>query len=225
MLESAVAKVMHSLSNSSGSVNPYKNVIDPFLASFESAHLSICHDDWFELELHRQQNKTLSNAIGLMHQELLGALPGWENIGTGGYFDVKHKKSFGALARPAIAEVKNKYNTLNAAGAKALHDSFRNVLDLPEYKNYVFYLVQVIQKGYTGDVPWVVPNRGLQENIRVIGADLLYELSTGELDALRKTYIAINKILDAKYGLKLLPIDNDKSLELFDRAYGRFMKE
>ncbi|MBT1035083.1 Eco47II family restriction endonuclease [Canibacter sp. lx-45] len=214
-LESEVEKIFTSLDRAIKS-NPHKNIMDPFLAIFEATYNKISIEEWLDMETSRQFNKTLSNAIGAFHQNLLGALPGWTSTGrSGGVIDIVHKEEFGVTGRPAIGEVKNKFNTLNASGKQTLYDNFQDALKW-NYKGYNCYLVEVIQKTPKPQHPWKVANRGEREDIRLISASEVYKISTGDDQAFSKFFTAVNELLLKKYQLP----SNEQAQRLFKRAFG-----
>ena len=201
LLETEVQKVLIKARGKS-EPNPYKNVIDPYAALLEAAALNTELTSWVDLELSRQENKRLTNAIGDFHQTLLGNLPGWESTGSsGGLIDLKHEQPFGTRQTPVLAEVKNKYNTMNSGSAADVFTRFQKYLSIPEYKHYTCYLVQVIQKSVHDDVPWVISQRGKQENIRLNSAAKVYELSTGDKSSFPKLFSAVRQILEIKHGM------------------------
>lgn len=218
-LEDEVAKLISKISKSRKKHNPYKNVIDPFGAVFEAALNNTALEEWFPAEVTRQMNKTLSNAIGDFHQNLLGGLPGWSNLGaSGGIVDLVHEGNFGALQKPAIAEVKNKFNTLNAGGKEHIYDGFQDAMRW-SYQGHVCYLIEIIPKKQKPDSPWRVANRGLNENIRLISAVEVYALSTGDSKAFKKLFSALNMILSRHYNYDLTPEADSLAGELFNRAF------
>ena len=167
--------------------------------AFELALSSKTPEEWSEREIERQVNKALANALGDFHQALIGELPGWKSTGaTGGLFDLIHENPFGSRGRPVIGEVKNKFNTLNAGGQRNTYDTFQNILNMPNYKGYDCYLIQVVQKRPSGDVVWFPSQRGRREDIRMIGAQELYSLSTGNTRAFQDFFAAICAVLDAR---------------------------
>ena len=83
----------------------YSNVIDPFSALFEAMSINIKLSGWIKKEKSRQLQKTIQNAIGIFHQEILGSFSGWKSLGTGSVVDLVNEDL------KIIAEVKNKYNT------------------------------------------------------------------------------------------------------------------
>jgi len=54
----------------------HKNVIDPFSIFFEIACFDMDVEQWKKQEKTRQVQKTLSNQIGMFHQNILGSLKG-----------------------------------------------------------------------------------------------------------------------------------------------------
>ena len=96
-----------------------RNTIDPFSAIFDAALKGVSADEWMTLELARQNQKSLQNAIGTFHQRLLGSVDGWEDQAAGGSVDLRND------ARTVIAEVKNKYNTMNSSSSEARESSSR----------------------------------------------------------------------------------------------------
>ena len=84
-----------------------RNVIDPFLSLVIASVFGIQDPK----ELVKIQNaesalRGLSNAIGNFHQQILGSVDGWENHDAG--YDLE------CSTRRIVAEVKNKWNTMNA---------------------------------------------------------------------------------------------------------------
>ena len=65
-----------------------RNVIDPFATIFEIASFEINATEWQNNEQVRQAQKSLSNQIGNFHQQLLGSLNGWQNLGSGQLVDM-----------------------------------------------------------------------------------------------------------------------------------------
>lgn len=123
----------------------YKNVIDPFGAIFEVATFDIAIKNWKESELIRQSQKTLQNQIGNFHQEVLGNVNTWVDLGTGGVVDLKNDE------RKIIAEVKNKYNTVSGGDLSSKYETLENLV-MPKtsgYKGYTAYFVQIIPKKTT----------------------------------------------------------------------------
>lgn len=202
-------------------VDPYKNVVDPFAILFQAAITYSKISNWQRLELARQSNKSLTNALGDFHQAMLGKLPGWESTGTsGGLVDLKHLLPFGVRQTPTLAEVKNKFNTMNASGQLKQFETFQDILRIPEYKSYTCYLIQVIQQAPHDDIPWKIPGRGEQENIRIISAPRVYALSTGDDQAFAKFLRAVTQVLKQRHGLTFDVEDEHALTDLLARVPG-----
>lgn len=105
-----------------------RNIIDPIKLTFDSKIYGQTMQQTIESECIRQIDKTNNNRIGYFHQYLFRyAGNGWMVPGNGekGGFDVLNDE------RHIYVEMKNKHNTMNAAGAsdtyvkmqsKILHD-------------------------------------------------------------------------------------------------------
>lgn len=87
-----------------------KNTIDEFKTIFDVCVNQISFDEWLKFELTRQQDKTINNKIGEFHQELLGKVDGWIDLGIGDETEIDLKKEDNAV----FIELKNKYNTMNS---------------------------------------------------------------------------------------------------------------
>ena len=91
---------------------------DPFTILAQAAIADTSFEDSLDFEHLRALNKTISNAVGEMHQHILGLAKNWENLGrSGGLLDVctvpgyVHPK----FGKPVVAEVKNRFNTIKAS--------------------------------------------------------------------------------------------------------------
>ena len=58
-----------------------KNTIDEFKTIFDVCVNQIIFDEWLKFELTRQQDKTINNKIGEFHQEFLGKVERWVDLG------------------------------------------------------------------------------------------------------------------------------------------------
>lgn len=209
------------LARSGKEVNLHKNVVDPFAILFQAAITYSQISDWQELEIARQSNKALTNALGDFHQAMLGKLPGWESTGaSGGLVDLKHPTAFGVRQTPALAEVKNKFNTMNSSSQLKQFETFQGIFRMPEYKSYTCYLIQVIQQAPHDDIPWKIPGHGEQENIRIISAPRVYALSTGDDQAFPKFLRAVIQVLEQRHGLAFDGEDEHALTDLLGRVPG-----
>ncbi len=168
-----------------------KNTLDPFAAVFTMAYNELSLEDWNELEKERQAQKSIQNAIGEFHQNLLGKFHGWENPGRGGSVDLINQDL------RIIAEVKNKYNTMNSSSAAETYMKLANHLRY-DRKGYTAYLVQIVPKNPADyDVAWS-PNlttTALREDIRRIDGESFYDLASGEKDTLLRLYGILPEVI------------------------------
>ncbi len=83
----------------------YRNTLDCFSASIDAVVQGISLDDWMVQEKERQVQKTKQNAIGSLHEEIMGCLPSVVNLAVGNVIDIVSDE------KKLIAEIKNKHNT------------------------------------------------------------------------------------------------------------------
>ncbi|MCX6739796.1 MAG: Eco47II family restriction endonuclease [Candidatus Parcubacteria bacterium] len=218
----AIDKVIRVIENAENNsvINLHKNVIDPFSALFDGISHSITYKQWLEQEKARQLQKTMQNAIGDFHQQILGAIPGWANLGTGGGLDVVNYEM------KIIAEVKNKYNTTKGNHKVEIYDAIKAKLSNDEYSNFVGYYVEIISQGKKKyNKPFTPPDnktkksRPVNEKIRVIDGVSFYALATGREHALQELFEAIPVILTEKYQHKLGKNEALQYFELFKKAF------
>lgn len=200
--------------------DPYRNGIDPFSALMDAAFQNITPHEWIEQEKSRQAQKSLQNAIGAFHQSMLGAIPGWRDTGRGGSFDVENP------SRGILAEIKNKYNTMNSTNLKGVYDTLASHLD-GEKVGYTAYLVQIIPKAPEPYNAVFAPHATTKprDDIRRTDGRSFYALATGDTHALRKIYEAMPASL-----AEILPIEartltsTPEFAEFFEQIYGEFLR-
>ncbi len=167
--------------------NLSRNVLDPFSILFNTCLFERSHEEWQREEILRQQEKALSNALGLFHQKVCASVIGWEDPGAKQTFDLICPE------RKILAEMKNKYNTLNARGQSDVYKKLSGLV-IPKsslYFGYTAYLVQMITKpSMVGDHLYAPSDNDAgqkhpsHENIRCIDGRSFYALVTGVEDAL-----------------------------------------
>lgn len=194
----------------------YDNVVDPFSSLFDSARQGISVDQWIDQEKARQAQKTLQNAIGRFHQRVIGEMPGWHDASTGGSYDV------GNNSKKVIAEIKNKYNTMNSSSAPGVYQKLSSHLQY-SHKGYTAYLIELVPKSKKPyNKPWS-PNlklMTLREDIRKIDGKSFYELATGDPQSLRKLYEALPTILEKILGSTAKNVTSTRNfIELFNKVY------
>lgn len=201
------------------------SVIDPFSTLFEMALLDTkTVDDWLSKEKYRQAQKTLSMQLGNLHQNILGFVDGWENLGVGNKTgaDLRNEN------RKIIAEIKNKHNTVKKSDE--IH-YFRELEQLVMLKNSP-------EKDYTAYYVTILPEKPKRFNrefapsdkaiggrvaanplIRIIDGASFYHLVTGRENALFELQEAIPKILS---DLGIVKFEDEKSkfiAQLFETAF------
>ena len=206
------------LSESRVEKNLAKNVLDPFSAIFDAARSGKTVDEWFQAEKDRQVQKSLQNAIGTFHQRVLGSMPGWVDTKRGGSVDLRSDD------RKIIAEVKNKYNTMNSSSAEAVFKKFENHLRYVD-KGYVAYLVSVVPRTpQRYDREWTHSAKlsTTRPDIREVDGASFYALVTGDKDALANIYqkllVALASLTEDDKGILMSDL---KTTVLFEKAYGR----
>ncbi len=166
-----------------------KNTIDEFKTIFDVCVNQISFDEWSKIELTRQQDKTINNKIGEFHQELLGKVDGWVDLGIGDETEIDLKKEDNTV----FIELKNKYNTMNSSSEKTCREKLEKVIE--KYPDATAYWAYVISKNYKSeDRIWKYQQRE-DERIRRISGDRLYAMVTGDPQALEKTFNAIPKAI------------------------------
>lgn len=179
----------------------WKNGVDPFaiVASTMIGGRDAIERHLIEVENVRQIDKTISNAIGHFHQQILGHLPGCVNPGINGEIDL-------IVERPdlkLIAEIKNKWNTTKGDDRTQPYDKLNRLID-STYQDHVGYYVCIITKprmaGYKAVNKPFTPSmkktrRPLREDIREIDGKSFYHLLTGKPDSLLELYTVFPKLL------------------------------
>lgn len=219
---SAVTKVVKIIEVAEHDVEDklHKNVVDPFSALFHGITHSISYKEWIEQEKARQTQKTMQNAIGDFHQEILGSITGWKNLGVGGGLDVINQK------KKIIAEVKNKFNTTKGNHKIEIYDAIKAKLKLSKYTNYVGYFVEVIPQGKKKyNKPFTPPDnktgkrRPTKNKIRVIDGVSFYAMATGRKNALQELFEILPQVIADKHKYKLNKKEAREYLKLFKMAF------
>lgn len=198
--------------------NPYKNVIDPFSALIDAARQDVSLETWMNQEKARQIQKSFQNAIGEFHQQVLGSINGWSNAGAGGSYDVINDEM------KIIAEVKNKYNTMNSSSALNAYDKMAHWLDYGK-GGYEAFIVEIVpEKPRPYSVPFTPSERKVKrqtrENLRRIDGRSFYARATGIPNAIDLLYAALPDVLNTLLGTSESKLtNNDAFEELFTRVY------
>lgn len=206
-----------------------KNVIDPFSPLFEMAGFDVSHKEWRKSELTRQSQKSVNSSIGLFHQGILGAISGWEDLGTGAQVDLV------CVDRLIIAEVKNKYNTVKGSDLKGIYYELDDLVSrkVSAYKGFTAYYVTIIpNRPVRFNTPFTPSDKEKgkpcpeNDQIRKIDGASFYELVTGEDNALRTLYGILPEVIEERVQHLDLSFstfsgkEKEQLAEYFKLAYG-----
>ena len=170
-----------------------RQTIDEFKTVFDLCSKNISLKEWTGKEVERQLDKKINNKIGEFHQEILGYVDGWINLETGDPTGLDLKNEDETI----FIELKNKYNTMNKTSKEGCQIALENVVS--KYPNSIGYWAYVISHNYKSQESIWEYSRTINDEkikfnnpqIRKISGDKLYEMITGDKDALEKVCRAI----------------------------------
>lgn len=179
----------------------WKSGVDPFaiIASCMVSGKNKIEEHFQEVEVIRQRDKTISNAIGEFHQQILSSLEGCTNPGKGGEIDL-------IVDRPKlklIAEIKNKWNTTKGDDKTQPYDKLKRRIE-SDFRGFTAYYVYIIPKpkktNYSPrDTPFTPSHKGQKresrEDIREIDGKSFYALLTSRDDSLELLYKIFPKLI------------------------------
>lgn len=175
------------------------NVVDPFSILFQMSGFNINADTWKIGEMNRQAEKTLQNHVGEFHQNILGAVSGWNNLGVGQIVDLE------CTTKKIIAEIKNKHNTVTGGKLAGLYQDLESQV-MPKhskYKDYTAYYVEIIPKKPKRSNEEFTPSNKAVGNpcsnnplIRKIDGASFYTMVTGEEHALSQVFDALPDVIE-----------------------------
>ncbi len=190
-----------------------KNIIDPFKFQFDTEFVHGGHpEETLKNEVFRQSDKSIANAIGLFHQQLLGSIDGFAES-PDLPCDVRR------LDDTVFAEVKNKFNTMNVRSAAGVYDELAGLAK--SYPHAMCYLVKIIDKKSTDEV-WSITINGTRQShqrIHEISADRFYALATGRDEAFNELQQALPQAIHdflAQQGNAAGLMESGGSLGVFD---------
>ncbi|OQX29372.1 MAG: hypothetical protein B0D92_04060 [Spirochaeta sp. LUC14_002_19_P3] len=162
-----------------------KNVIDPFSSLF----LAKASDITNQKNLKRVQgyhtiSSAISNAIGYLHQKVIGSIDGFIDYDSG--YDIE------STNRKIIAEIKNKHNTMNSSN----RDKVISDLDIAikqKQNGWVAYLVIIIPK-----TPKRYKTQLSKRQVYEVDGTTFYEIATESKTAMRDLFYAVMDILDSR---------------------------
>jgi hypothetical protein len=196
------------------------NVVDPFSAVFDSIISGISLEDWRQEEIKRQTQKTLQNAVGDFHQNILGSCNGWESLPAGGFIDLVN------VSEGIVAEVKNKYNTLTGTHVPGMYDRLKEAIEVlhPGFTSYYVHIIPRTATPY--DRVFAPSGRPENDRIRQIDGRSFYSLVSGNVEALDQLYMALPDVCGNILGTSPRRVrDSQTLIDLFIDAYGGLADE
>ena len=193
-----------------------KNGIDRFKVFFDVFNSKISVASWIKNESIRQGDKTINNKIGEFHQKLLGKVTGWTDLGVGHKSGVDLKKDDNSI----FIELKNKHNTMNGDATNQCRRKLEKaVASDPDAVAYWAYIVT--KNGSSGERIWKKKNSPVDERIKKAWGSKVYEIVTGNPNALSETWNALPEALKTilKNRHEISESDNKNILKLFDSAF------
>lgn len=187
-----ISKLYNAYSNAKNEISKskfYNNKIDSFKLTFDAKFNFLSERELIEIEIKRQIDKAVNNAIGDFHEDILGGIEGFEKGNLNGY-DIKSKDN------TLFADIKNKHNTMNSSAAELLYQNIQRFAD--EHPDAKCYWVQIWAKSSFNE-PWIASfkNRKYQHNsVYKISGDQFYYLLSNQKDALLQLYKALPKAID-----------------------------
>jgi hypothetical protein len=184
--------------------NVARNRIDPFSALFDAGLQNISLDLWLVSEQRRQAQKTLQNALGHFHQQILSSIKDCY-IPDGNFIDLVNDD------KKIVAEIKNKYNTVKGSNLKDIYEELNQAVNgkTSKYKGYKAYYVTVIaSKPIRSQHPFSPSDnssgtkKSEQSHIIEIDGVSFYEMMTGEKNALNQLYLVLPNIIQTVMAAK-----------------------
>ena len=171
--------------------------LDPFTMLVQARTSGEQLADMLPFEMLRSKNKTVSNAVGLWHQRVLGLSEIWNELGSnGGVLDLKSVEGWKSpkFNKPLYAEVKNRFNTIKASNEKVMWDELDNAARM---NGAVSYLIQVIpEKPEAYDRQWIPSGRQGRDIFRCCDGVTGYAMSFGRDDALLQLFKALPLVIE-----------------------------
>lgn len=162
----------------------YNNKIDTIKLTFDTKFNNLDEEALIEAEILRQIDKSINNAIGTFHEEILGGISGFEKGNLSGY-DIK------AIDNTLFADIKNKHNTMNSSAAESLFQKLqRYVVQYPKAK---CYWVQILATSSFNE-SWEASLNGKtykHKRVYKISGDQFYKLLSKQDDAFFQLYKAL----------------------------------
>ena len=162
----------------------YNNKIDTIKLTFDTKFNNLDEETLIEAEILRQIDKSINNAIGTFHEEILGGISGFEKGNLSGY-DIK------AIDNTLFADIKNKHNTMNSSAAESLFQKLKRYA--VKYPKAKCYWVQILATSSFNE-SWEASLNGKtykHKRVYKISGDQFYKLLSKQDDAFFQLYKAL----------------------------------
>lgn len=186
----AYSKSLNSINLSSFN----SNIIDPIKLLFDKNIYKKDFEEIINLEIHRQRDKSNTNAIGYFHQNIFKYIDncvvpkqGWDVIYDSGVYKI-------------YVEMKNKHNTMNSASSGKTFIKMQN--QLLKDDDCACFLVEAIAKT-SQNIKWEPKVDGQKmghKYIRRVSLDQFYSLVTGQEDAFYQLCMVLPQIIEKAIG-------------------------
>jgi hypothetical protein len=208
-LLNCIANLHKSYSNAKNDISKkkfYSNKIDTIKLTFDTKFNDLDEESLIEAEILRQIDKSINNAIGTFHEEILGGISGFEKGNLDGY-DIK------ATNNTLFADIKNKHNTLNSSSAENLFQKLSKYAD--RYPKSKCYWVQILATSSFNE-KWEASLNGTfykHDRVYKISGDQFYKLLSKQDDAFFQLYKSLpNAISDFLKTIKKSEIAENSAL-------------
>lgn len=165
-----------------------KNKVDIFKMLFDKKFNNLDDEDLIEKEISRQVDRTIVNAIGDFHENILNGVDGYSKVPAG--IDIKSDDN------KVFIELKNKHNTVKGEDNKSIFTKLKGEIDKnPDSKAY---FARILDKKSTNK-QWRFSHKKTEytnENVLIISGDQLYKIITGSDNSLFELYQNLPQAID-----------------------------
>jgi len=165
-----------------------KNKVDVFKMLFDKKFNNLNDEDLIEQEISRQVDRTVVNAIGEFHENILNGVIGYSKVPSG--IDIKSDNN------KIFIELKNKHNTVKGEDKKSIFTKLKGEIDKnPDSKAYFARILD----GKSTIKQWSFSHKKTKftdENVFIISGDQLYKLITGNDNSLFQLYQNLPQAID-----------------------------
>ncbi len=190
-----------------------KNKVDVFKMLFDKRFNNLTDEELVEKEIMRQVDRTIVNAIGIFHENILAGVDGYTKVLSG--IDIKSDDD------KIFIELKNKHNTVKGEDKKSIFLKLQE--EIKKHPNSQAYFARILDKKSTYE-KWDFSHKGeafSNEKIFIISGDQLYRMVTGREDALFNLYQKLPLAIDDFLGL----LENKEQTTIQSSALKEFKED